>query len=423
MTFSVSILATGSELLDGRVVDTNSNFVARELSELGLKLRRVLTVDDDLTELVGGLTALSEVSDIVITSGGLGPTSDDLTRDAVSTFCGVGLFECPVALAHVEQFFAKRGRVLDDTNRRQAVMPIGSRIVHNERGSAPGFICQSDGGAIVCSLSGVPREFQQMFLGSVLPLIKQQCGAVPLIQRATFKLLGVPESSLAKVVEGLKLPDDVIVSYRAAFPEVHLVLKSARADLGTFADQVRATLGAGNVYTEEREVPFVGALQSALELQQLTIATAESCTGGMAAELLTRTPGSSRVFRGSVVAYHNDIKEQELGVSASTLAEHGAVSAETVRAMAEGVRKRLKSDVGVAISGVAGPDGGSDAKPVGTFFVGVSSALGSFELRCNYANERQNVRVYASHVALDLVRRHVLGLPLPASYPIWLDAG
>jgi nicotinamide-nucleotide amidase len=422
MSFSVSVLATGSELLDGRVVDTNSNFVARELSELGLKLRRVLTVDDDMNELVGGLSRLSEVSSIIITSGGLGPTSDDLTRDAVASFAGVGLFECPVALKHVEEFFAKRGRALDETNRRQAVMPVGSRIITNERGSAPGFITQGENGAIVCSLSGVPREFQQMFRSSVLPLIKQQCGDVPLIHRATFKLLGVPESSLAKVIEALKLPEDVVVSYRAASPEVHLVLKSARADLAEFADQARAALGRGNAYTEDPEILFVGALQSALELKQLTIATAESCSGGMAAELLTRTPGSSRVFRGSVVAYHNDIKEQQLGVLASTLAQHGAVSAETVREMAQGVRDLLKSDIGVAISGVAGPDGGSDAKPVGTFFVGVLSPHGSFEQRCLYSNERQNVRVYASYVALDLVRRHVLGLPLPAGYPIWLAA-
>ncbi len=421
MSFSVSILATGSELLDGRVVDTNSSFVARELSELGLKLRRVLTVDDDLGELNAGLTALSEVSDIIITSGGLGPTSDDLTRDAVAAFCGVGLFECPMALKHVEEFFAKRGRVLDETNRRQAVMPIGSRTIHNERGSAPGFICQAEGGKLVCSLSGVPREFQQMFLSTVLPLIKQQCGDVPLVRRATFKLLGVPESSLAKVVEGLALPEDVVVSYRAAFPEVHLVLKSARGDLAALADLARQALGSGNVYSEDPAASFVGALQAALESKGLTIATAESCTGGMAAELLTRTPGSSRVFRGSVVAYHNDIKERQLGVPAQVLATHGAVSAETVRAMAHGVRQLLGSDIGVAISGVAGPDGGSDAKPVGTFFVGVSSAQASFELGCLYANERQNVRVYASNVALDAVRRHVLGLPQASGYPIWLD--
>jgi len=422
MTFSVSILATGSELLDGRVVDTNSNFVARELSELGLKVRRILTVDDDIDELVSGLQQLSLISDIVITSGGLGPTSDDLTRDAVAAFAGVGLAEYEGALSHVEQFFAKRGRALDSTNRRQAVLPVGSIMINNERGSAPGFTTPAPDGTIVCSLSGVPREFQQMFRDTVLPLIKQQSGSSPVLHRATFKLLGVPESSLAKAVEALALPEDVVVSYRAAFPEVHLVLKSARADLASFADQARTALGAGNAYTEDPEIPFVGALQSALELKQLTIATAESCTGGMAAELLTRTPGSSRIFRGSVVAYHNDVKEQQLGVSASTLAQHGAVSAETVREMAKGVRELLKSDIGVAISGVAGPDGGSDAKPVGTFFVGVSSPHGSFEQRCLYSNERQNVRVYASYVALDLVRRHVLGLPLPAGYPIWLAA-
>jgi len=420
MTFSVSILATGSELLDGRVVDTNSNFVAKQLSELGLKVRRVLTVDDDLRELVGGLRELTSMSDIVITSGGLGPTSDDLTRDAVSTFAGVGLAEREEALKHVEAFFAKRGRQLDETNRRQAVMPIGSTMIFNERGSAPGFITTDSAGKVVCSLSGVPREFQQMFLHSVLPLITARCGGVPVVHRAMFRLLGVPESSLAKTIEGLNFPQDVVVSYRAGFPEVHIVLKTTGSDLKRHADTLRAAL-TPHIYSEEFDLGFLETLQRILEEKGLTIATAESCTGGMVAEFLTRTAGSSRVFRGSIVAYHNDIKESALGVPHEVLTQHGAVSQETVRAMAAGVRERLTSDIGVSISGVAGPDGGSEAKPVGTFFVGVSSPRGSHEVRCLYANERQTVRTYAAYVALDVVRRHVLGIPIPPTYPVWLS--
>ncbi len=420
MTLSVSILATGSEILDGRVLDTNSNFVARELADMGLKLKRVLTVDDDLQELIHGLRELAASSDIVITSGGLGPTSDDLTRDAVAAFSGVGLSEHPAALKHVEEFFARRSRPLDATNRRQAVLPQGASMIHNERGSAPGFSAAAPGGAVVCSLSGVPSEFQQMFRDGVVPLIEQRRGGTPPVARAAFKTLAVPESALGKLIEGLALPPDVLVSYRAAFPEVHIVLKSARKDLGAFAGQVRAAIGPDNIFTERADESFVGRLQGLLCERKLSIATAESCTGGMVAELLTRTPGSSAVFRGSVVAYHNDIKERELGVPAGVLSAFGAVSAETVRAMAAGVRERMQSDIAVAISGVAGPDGGSDEKPVGTFFVGVASGSGSFEHRCLYAQERQRVRTFASFVALDLVRRHVLGLATPGSYPIWV---
>jgi len=419
MRFSVSVLATGSELLDGRVVDTNSNFVAKQLSDLGLVLKRVLTVDDDLDELVKGLQALTEVSDLVVTSGGLGPTSDDLTRDAVAAFAGVGLEEFPAARKHVEEFFAKRGRALDETNLRQAVMPVGSTMIPNERGSAPGFAVQVSAGPIVCSLSGVPREFQQMFLASVLPLIQQQRGASPTTHRATFRLLGVPESAAAKAIEAVPLPEDVVVSYRAGFPEVHIVLKTVRDDLTVHAGLVRAALKPENIYSEQPQQGFLEVLQEALEERKLTVAAAESCTGGMVAELLTRTPGSSRVFRGGVVAYHNDIKESELGVLHEALSQHGAVSAETVRAMARGVRERLASSIGVAISGVAGPDGGSEEKPVGTFYVGVSSDSGAFERRCAYSNDRQTVRTYAAYVALDLVRRHVLGLPIPETYPLW----
>lgn len=416
---SVSILATGSELLDGRVVDTNSNFVAKELAERGLKLKRVLVVDDDLEELIAGLTELSRVSDFIITSGGLGPTSDDLTRDMVAKFFGVGLAEHPDGVAHLEQFFAKRNRILDAQNRRQALLPIGARMVPNANGTAPGFAMAKPGSATVVSLSGVPREFKAMFLETVLPMIEGAGGSVELLQRATMKTFGLPESTVGKLIEALKLPKEIVVSYRAAFPEVHVVLKASQSvALAPHVAAVEGALTKETIFSTDPSDTFITALQKLLLSKGLTIATAESCTGGMVSEMLTRVPGSSAIFQGGVVAYSNAVKEEIVGVSRQTLERHGAVSAETVRELAGHARERFKTSYGVSISGVAGPDGGSDEKPVGTFFVGVSSAERSFEKRCLYISDRQNIRTYASYVALDLVRRAILGLGVPDGYPI-----
>ena len=417
---SVSILATGSELLDGRVVDTNSNFVAKELAERGLKLKRVLVVDDDMSELVQGVGELSTVSDFIITSGGLGPTSDDLTRDMVAAFFGVGLAENPDALAHLESFFAKRGRVLDSQNRKQALLPVGASMVPNINGTAPGFAMTKDGGPTVVSLSGVPREFKPMFLDTVLPMIEASGGGIEPIQRATMKTFGLPESTVGRLIEALKLPKQIVVSYRAAFPEVHLVLKAPKSfDLAPYVASARDALQHDTIFSEDPAETFLTSLQKLLLSKGLTVATAESCTGGMVSELLTRTPGSSAVFQGGVVAYSNEIKERVVGVSRETLDTTGAVSAETVRELAKNVRERFKTSIGVSISGVAGPDGGTEAKPVGTFFVGISSEARSFEIKCLYVSERQNVRSYASYVALDLVRRAVLRLQVPEAYPIF----
>jgi nicotinamide-nucleotide amidase len=417
---SVSILATGSELLDGRVVDTNSNFVAKELSERGLKLKRVLVVDDDMGELVQGLTELARVSDFIITSGGLGPTSDDLTRDMVAKFFDVGLAEHPDAVAHLEQFFAKRSRVLDSLNRRQALLPIGGQMVPNAHGTAPGFAMTRAGGPTVVSLSGVPREFKAMFLETVLPMIEKASGTTGGIQRATMKTFGLPESTVGRLIEGLKLPDEITVSYRAAFPEVHVVLKAPSSfSLAPHVAAARAALNEETIFSEDPADSFISSLQKLLVSRGLSIATAESCTGGMVSEILTRTPGSSAVFKGGVVAYSNSAKESIVGVSHQTIQDHGAVSAETVRELARNVREKFNTSYGVSISGVAGPDGGSEAKPVGTFFVGVSSSTLSLEKRFLYVSDRHNVRSYASYVALDLVRRAILGFSVPEGYPIF----
>jgi nicotinamide-nucleotide amidase len=424
MSFSVSILATGSELLDGRVIDTNSNIVARALADLGLKLKRVLVVDDDMQELVSGLQALSVVSDIIITSGGLGPTTDDLTRDMVAQFFGVGVAEFPAAREHLEQFYRKRSRPLDPANLKQALLPVGATMIPNENGTAPGFMLTGRGAGshqvTVCSLSGVPREFSPMFHDTVLPVIRSRAGDTTPLHRHTFKIFGVPESVAGKLVAGCGLPPEIVISYRAAFPEVHVVLKAPlHIDLKGPAQQVRSVLNQGTVYTEDAQQSFLERVQQLLTAQKATVATAESCTGGLVASYLTETPGSSSVFIGGVVSYDNRIKEQLLHVPGRVLSDHGAVSAETVRLMAAEVRSMMNTTYGIAVSGVAGPAGGSDEKPVGTVWIGLCGPNGrAFERQVLYVNDRRSVRVYATYVALDLLRRELEGLDISDTYPI-----
>jgi len=420
MTFSVSILATGSELLDGRVLDTNSHFVARELSERGLKLKRVLCVDDDIDELLAGLRQLTEVSQLVITSGGLGPTSDDLTRDLLAAAAGVSLVEFPNARAHLESFYRARGRVVDSTNLRQALLPEGAEMIPNPIGTAPGFIVRV-GTSIVCSLSGVPREFQRMFNETVLPLVVSKAGLTETIQRRSFKVFGLPESLVGAKVEDLALSKEVTVSYRAAFPEVHVTLKCSGATrlLDEAAAAVRGVFAPhGFIFTEDPKITLLQSVHALLLANGLTVATAESCTGGMVGQFLTQQPGSSGYFRGGVLAYSDEVKRRELGVPETLISSHGAVSAEVVAVMAEAARSKFKTDYALAVSGVAGPDGGSDAKPVGTVYLGVASSAGVLTRLCFYASERENVRRYSSLAVLDMLRRSILGAALPDGYPV-----
>jgi nicotinamide-nucleotide amidase len=423
MSFSVSILATGSELLDGRVLDTNSNFVAKELAQLGLKLKRILVVDDDMPELLDGLRSLSAVSELVITSGGLGPTSDDLTRDLIARFFKVGLTEFPEARSHLENFYRARGRALDPSNLKQAILPVGSTMIHNERGTAPGFLMTGPGGGThqvtTCSLSGVPREFTNMFIQSVLPLIKSRAGATTVIKRSSFRTFGLPESIVGRRIEECALPSTISVSYRAAFPEVHVVLKAPEGiDLEGPSQQVRAALNRGAIYAERPDQTLIETVHTALRASSATVATAESCTGGLMAYQLTELPGSSDVFMGSVVAYDNRIKHGVLHVSQDTLSQHGAVSAAAVREMAQSVRSLMGTTYGVAISGIAGPGGGSTEKPVGTVYVGLSGPKRSFEVGFTFVSDRKMVRTYAAHAALDLLRRELNGLEIPDTYPL-----
>lgn len=419
MTYRVSVLATGSELLDGRVVDTNSNFVAKELSSLGLTLTRILTVTDDKTELLEALSQLSAVSDCIITSGGLGPTTDDLTREVVATFCKVPLEESLEARKNIEAFFEKRNRTIDDSNAVQAFIPKGSPIIWNEYGTAPGFIATSEAGVKICALSGVPREFTSMFKESVLPLIQEHSKDATRMHSCVFKTFGLPESTVGSRIRHAIQSEQISVSYRAAFREVHVTLRApATVDLTESSETVRQVIGAEFIYSTNQAETLPLVVQQLLRSHNATVATAESCTGGLLAGYLTEDAGASGIYPGGIVSYSNAVKESLLSVPAETLARFGAVSAETVQSMAESIRARMNATYGISISGVAGPSGGTQEKPVGTVFFGLAGPNGTLVRSCFYPNTRNLVRRYAVFVALDMLRRTLLGLTIPNSYPV-----
>lgn len=419
MTTSVAVLTTGSEILDGRVVDTNSNYVAQKLSELGLKLVRVLAVDDNLDELLSGLHYLHQVAEVVITIGGLGPTEDDLTRYMSSKYVGVELVEFPEARAHLEQFYAARKRTLDPSNLRQALLPQGSQMIPNPNGTAPGFIVTRSDGKIVCSLSGVPREFKKMFDETILPIIIQRAGKTEVIHRVAARLFGLPESVVGKEVVQLGLPKSVDVSYRAAFPEVHLVFKSVeKEDVDLAASLVHASPAlAPYIFTKSIDESFPQFISTELLNRKETVAVAESCTGGYLGAIITALPGASHILLGGVIAYSNEVKIRELKVSSEIIEQHGAVSAPVAGAMASNVRAAMGATYGVSITGIAGPSGGSESKPVGTFYIAVASANSTEIKHCLFVNERTYIQRYAAYAALELLRRVMHGNVESAPFP------
>jgi nicotinamide-nucleotide amidase len=424
----IESLAIGDELLDGRVLDSNTRNLGDTLSVLGLELQGARTVPDDRALIIGALRDAIGRCDVVVTSGGLGPTSDDITGECIAEAAGVGMRFDEPAYARMRAMFDARGIVMPESNRRQAILPSTSRTLENQMGTAPGFVTPFavDGRTVeVWSFPGVPREYEHLRDDHLLPALKARLdGTKPQrLVRRTLRSLGLAESAIGERLGALeKSNPDVRVQYRAAFPEiiVRLVLSAPVDDVAAFrrvearADALcaqaqeaigRSVYGAGD---EPLEVRVLNALRR----RGLSVAVAESCTGGIVQKRLTDVPGSSDVFRGGVVAYANDVKERALGVRHDDIAAHGAVSDEVARAMAQGVRERLGASIAVSTTGVAGPGGGSPEKPVGTLWIGVSTARSTFAVHKKLPDfGRDRVREMGSATALRLLLEAIEGEP------------
>jgi len=369
------ILSTGDELTTGKVVDTNSAFIADRLFALGIRVAAILKVGDDRDKLLWALSQAQELGDIVIGTGGLGPTTDDLSTELIADFVGRKTKLDEGVAAALKARFAQRGLPFTQNNLKQAFFPEGAAIIPNPNGTAPGFRIDLGDGKRLIWLSGVPHEMSAMLLESVLPWLVEQTGGGPTtIHEATFKIHGISEGKLDDLVKPLDLGKFAKLSFRAHFPDLTLRLTMSGGGARTehflnLRGQIKTILDAyiyadGDLTMEE----VVGQL---LLRKEQTLALAESCTGGLISHRITRVAGSSAYFLGAAITYSNAEKIRALGVNPATLDRAGAVSQDTALEMSQGVRQRTGAAIGLSVTGVAGPSGGSADKPVGTVWVGI----------------------------------------------------
>jgi nicotinamide-nucleotide amidase len=373
-TVTSEIIAIGDELLYGQIMDTNSHWISQELDAVGVRVVRKTTVGDNRTDILTAFEEASKRAQLILITGGLGPTQDDLTKPLLAEYFGCDIVEVPEAVAAVSSYFLRRGREMTPLNILQGHLPTCCTYVPNEVGTAPGMWFEQKG-CYWMSMPGVPHEMKKLVKDFVLPKLSQVFD-LPVIYHKLIKTAGIGESWLADLIKDWEnaLPSHIRLAYLPSLGHVKLRLTAFGEDKKVLAAAVEQQIQhilptISNYvygYNEETLETAVGKL---LKNSGKTLALAESCSGGYISHLITTVPGSSNYLRGTVVPYHNDLKQQVLGVNLATLAQHGAVSEETVREMATGVKKLFGADYGLASSGIAGPDGGSPDKPVGTVWI------------------------------------------------------
>ncbi|MGD8454198.1 MAG: competence/damage-inducible protein A [Phycisphaerae bacterium] len=408
------ILSSGSELTAGRSLDTNGPWLARQLAELGIETPCLLAVSDDGADLERALRHAAEHTELIIMTGGLGPTEDDLTRDVLARLAGVPLELDAACLETMRAFFAERNWPMPNANRVQAMLPRGATALPNRRGTAPGIFIEI--GRTACyALPGVPHEMEEMFRGEVAPRVRERAGGQAVLHRC-LRTFGRPEADLGEQLRDLMrrgANPSVGVTAAGAMISVSLTATapsrvSAEALAEATAREVRARLG--DTVFGEGDDTLASTVGKLLVARGQTLCTAESCTGGLVGKLLTDTPGSSRYYLGGVVTYANEAKERLLGVPESLLREHGAVSRPVAEHMARAARETFGSDYALSITGVAGPDGGTAEKPVGLVYFGLAGPGGVDvrELRLGPTAPRELIRLRSARGLLNLLRRELL---------------
>ena len=411
-----TILTVGDEILIGQIVNSNAAWLGEHLGLVGVEVARMETVGDDVQAISEAIGRGFETSDLVVVTGGLGPTHDDVAREAVAASFGVPLIFQPDVMAEVERVFVERQRALPETNRKLAEIPEGFEPILNPKGTAQGLWGEREVAGRtqrIVVLPGVPDEMKAIMREHVLPRLAEMSERVVL--HKTLLTVGQGESSLAEHIGDLSevLTTGVSLAYLPGAGIVRLRVSArgddraaAQAGLDRAVERLRNDLG-DRIFGED-SATLEGVLGDMLVERGLTIAVAESCTGGSVASRITRVPGSSRYFLGGVVAYDNRVKIRQLGVSEADLEEHGAVSGAVVRLMAKGVRDALGADIAVATTGIAGPDGGTPEKPVGTVWLGYADTHDTYAVRLQLSRDRAiNIRL-STTAALNLVRRQLL---------------
>ncbi len=412
------ILTIGDELLRGEIVDSNKALLAERLLQLDIETRFQSSVRDDPADMEDALRRAARRADVVLVSGGLGPTRDDLTIDVLATAFDRKLVLHEPSLAAIRDFFARMGRERAAVNAKQAWIPEGAEALPNPIGTAPGCLLVAGEVPIFC-LPGVPRELARMMDEQVLPRIEARCAGRAVVRARILRTFGMGESSLEEALAGIAQDGAVTLGFRTAFPDNLLrplaraaTVAEAEAKLDAVCTAIRERLGA-LVYAEGDE-PLEAVAGRLLRERGMTLAVAESCTGGLLAERVTHIAGASDYFLGGVVAYANAAKQALLGVPAELLDRHGAVSEPVARAMAEGARERFGADLALATTGVSGPGGGSAEKPVGTVCIALAREGGTHAERFVFPLDRARHRSLTAQIGLDWVRRTLLGAPLDA---------
>lgn len=408
----VEIITIGDEILIGQIVDTNSAWMAKELNMEGFRVKQISSVSDDESHIIQATELAFQRADFVLMTGGLGPTKDDITKQTLCKYFKTELVFNQSVIDNIKELFTHRPNVLNELTYAQAYVPRAATIIQNKRGTAPVTWFEKEGKVLV-SMPGVPYEMEWVMKNEILPRLKAHF-QTPSLQHKTVLVYGYPESSLAiKLTEWENtLPKFIKLAYLPSPGLVKLRLTGSLEDKNKLESVIEVELGKlrellGKAILTEEDIPVEAVVGKILKEKQLMLATAESCTGGNIAHLITTIPGSSEYFKGSVVAYSNDVKIQILGVSQETLEKHGAVSQEVVEQMAEGILKKLDADIAVSVSGIAGPDGGSEEKPVGTVWICVCTKGNMISRRFQFGQLRLRNISMASLAALVMIKEIV----------------
>lgn len=407
------ILSVGTELLLGQITDTNASYLGRTLAALGIDLYYKSTVGDNEGRVIDTIARARDRADLIITSGGLGPTEDDLTKEAIAAVFEEELLTDEPSLERIRSFFARRGSVMAPRNAKQALIYRHGRMIPNPNGTAPGALLEKDG-KIVISLPGPPNEMIPMVENHVVPFLTERIsGQRQYLVTRVFRFVGIGESAIEERVQDLIHGTNPTLAPLAHTGEVHLRAgakaaspEEAEALIRPLEEELRRRVG--RFLYGINETTLEEAVVRQLTERGLTLACAESCTGGMLGARLTSISGSSNAFLGGVISYSNDAKERMLGVDRALLDAHGAVSAPVAEAMARGARERLGADFGVSITGVAGPEGGTPQKPVGLVYIALAGPHGIRTTENHFIGIRADVRRRSSQVALQLVRESLL---------------
>jgi nicotinamide-nucleotide amidase len=422
---NVELINTGAELMLGRVLNTHQQWLCRQLADRGYVVTRQVAVDDGAAPIQAAVREALTRADLILVTGGLGPTSDDRTRDLIAELLGRPLCEDPAVVEHIQAFFVGRKRGMPERTRVQAQVPEGALVLANAFGTAPGLVMETPARAggtrpgLLVMLPGPPRELRPMFTEQVAPLLRERLPLEEAFVCRTLRTLGLGESLVEERIDAPLAPlvqAGVELGYCARNGEVD-VRFTARGERAAALVQQAETIAREKlgdlVYATDDETLDALVVRLLTERKQ-TLALAESCTGGLIAHRITNVPGASAVFLAGLVTYSNTAKEQFVGVRPDTLAAHGAVSGPVAREMAEGARDRTGADYALAVTGIAGPTGGTTTKPVGTVFLALARAEGTHTVQRLNAWERETFKYVTSQQALDLLRRALLAVRLPA---------